>query len=111
VIRVAVDTASPRRLDDGSWLVWFRFDHEKPLPRAGTLFDRQNSQFILRCETPTDGRYKDVSTTRFLGAGPPVFQDRLAPGAAMNQPWKRAWGGSLDLAIFQGACRQVLRRP
>ena len=110
-IRVAVDTASPRRLDDGSWLVWFRFEHEKPLTRAGTLFDRQNSQFILRCETPTDGRYKDVSSTRFLNGGPPIFQDRVATGAAMTQPWKRAWGGSLDLGIFQGACRQVLRSP
>ena len=107
-IRVAVDTSSARRLDDGSHLLWFRFAHEKPVSRGGITFDSQTSRLILPCETPTDGRYKSVGFTRILKDGAPVSRYGVELPTAMSQPWKRAWGGSLDLDIFQAACRQVI---
>lgn len=110
LIRVAVDTAAAQHLDDGSYLVWLRTVHEKPLSRVGEPYNRQISRFVLRCETPTDGRYKGVSTTGFLDDGPPVFQNSVGVAAALAQPWVPAWGtGSLDLTIFQRACGRVNR--
>lgn len=111
LIRVAVDTAAAQRLGDGSYLVWLRTIHEKPLSRAGKPYNRQTSQFVLRCETPTDGRHKGVSTTGFLEDGAPVFQNVVGVTAALAQPWVPAWSsGSLDLTLFQRACGRVSRR-
>ena len=111
LIRVAVDTATAQRLGDGSYLVWLGTIHEKPLSRAGKPYSRQTSQFVLRCETPTNGRHKGVSTSGFLEDGAPVFQKVVGVTAALTQPWVPAWGtGSLDLTIFQRACDRVSRR-
>lgn len=110
LIRVAVDTLAARRLDDGSYLVWLQTVHEKPQFEAGRTYNRRTSRFILRCKTPTDGHYKGVSTTGFLNEGPPVFQDAVGVTTAMAQPWVPAWGGTLDLTIFQRACSRVSRR-
>jgi CubicO group peptidase (beta-lactamase class C family) len=109
-IRSAVDTRSARRLDDGSYLVWTQVIHESPAFDAGKPYNTQVSRFILRCETPTDGRFKRVSSIGFLNDGPPVFLDVAGLAAARAQPWTPAWGaGSLDLTLFQRTCSQVKR--
>lgn len=110
-IRVTVDTLAAHRFVDGSFLVWFQTVHEKPVLDAGRPYNRQTSRFVLRCETPTDGRFKRVSTTGFLNDGPPVFQKAFRLADAMAQPWVPAWGGgSLDLVMFQRACSRLGHR-
>lgn len=101
--RIAVDTGAPQHLDDGSYLVWLRTTHERPLSRAGQPYNWQTSRFLLRCETPTDGRHKGVSITGFMNDDP-VFQRVVGLATATTQPWAPAWGGSFELIIFRRAC-------
>ena len=104
VFRTWVDTVAHRKLDDGSYLVWWRSETSKPRMDNGRPYDRAISRFVFRCETPTDARYKRVSTTGFLGNGPIVFQDDVGLPTALAQPWVPA--GGLDMRAFQRACEK-----
>jgi CubicO group peptidase (beta-lactamase class C family) len=109
VYRVLVDTAAQQRLPDGSWLIWGRSASDKPRFEQGKPYDRVISRFILRCETPTDGRFKRVSSTGFL-EDKFVFQDYVGVEAAMAQPWVPVNANGSDWTAFRRDCERVKRK-
>jgi CubicO group peptidase (beta-lactamase class C family) len=108
VYRVLLDTAASRRLADGSYLIWSLSSSAKTRLEQREPYNRVVSRFIIRCETPTDGRFKRVSTTGYLDDAF-VFQDHVGVETAMAQPWSLANANSSDWTAFRRECERTRR--